>query len=191
MPSPSAELTPSRHGAAANQAHPVRPRPQNHALPAPEAILALNLRDSNPHRSRSAKQRHILPAVSSKGGFRTPAPAAPRAVVLGPPSETLHHSGRSRQISRRCDFSELAIWGHFDRLLSRNLKNEKTHQEAFTSKWFAEVCATFSLSPTASWRQTVDYCRLFNQIRAISQAIYTIVIIFAAFKVIRQSFDGC
>ena len=77
-PSPSAELTPRPYRAAANQARWPRPNSRNHTPPALAAIPALSPRPSNPHSSRSPRQSLFLPAVSSQGGFRTPAPR-PRA----------------------------------------------------------------------------------------------------------------
>jgi hypothetical protein len=40
-----------------------------------------------------ARPLHTIPAVSSLGGLRTPAPGVRRAAIMGPPSANLHTSG--------------------------------------------------------------------------------------------------
>ena len=72
-------------------------RPPRSACPIPHA-------PSNPHRPRSTQQRPILPAVSSMGGFRTPAPRPSLAVCNGPASETLHHGRRKRLAGKASAF---------------------------------------------------------------------------------------
>jgi hypothetical protein len=59
---------------------------------------ALRPRPANPHRSRPPEP--FLPAVSSLGGFRTPAPAPRLHRRKGPASKTLHQSTHSSEAQR-------------------------------------------------------------------------------------------
>ena len=81
--------------------------PMSRSAAAPQANLAHRLvrdrthhpRQSNPHSAR--RVTHVsLPAVSSLGGFPTPAARAGRAVRQRPASENLHKSDIMRVISR-------------------------------------------------------------------------------------------
>src|SRR5262245_6852521 len=77
------------------------------ALPSPSVLhhLALapahHLRRSNPH-SACRQASRSLSAVSSLGGFPTPAPEPAAPSIMGPASENLHISGSSIPEGRSC-----------------------------------------------------------------------------------------
>src|SRR5271157_1813842 len=79
---------------AIGNGRPRRFRRQHREYPAAYAPLASRPRSSNPH-SRARKTAQNLPAVSSLGGFRAPAPAHAQPSQR-PAPETLHLSGSSR-----------------------------------------------------------------------------------------------
>ncbi len=94
IPSSSAALMPRPRLLAIEQARRLRSRAEQCASPDPQTPRPLRPRPQNSHRSRPAKPRPFLPAVSSLRGFRTTAPLrAPRA-CKGPASEALQYSRR-------------------------------------------------------------------------------------------------
>jgi hypothetical protein len=84
-------------------------------------------RPSNPHRSRPTNTAPFLSAVSSLGGFRTPAPALTRPSCKGPASKTLHllrrpRSRFARSASRRFETSPLRKQRSFPGALANDFK---------------------------------------------------------------------
>ena len=68
-----------------------------------------SVRDPQIPIDRPTQTAPFLPAVSSLGGFRTPAPRSRTTARNGPASETLHHLCRSRRQSRTAATSAPAI----------------------------------------------------------------------------------
>src|SRR5208337_200521 len=77
-----------------------RSLPRNYASPPHPPTRAIRRRSTNLH-SGAPTNSPFLPAVSSLGGFRTPAPHPARPSCKGPASETLHLSGLSPFASPR------------------------------------------------------------------------------------------
>jgi hypothetical protein len=112
MPKPSSQVARDLHRCtpptAIKAAHSCATSPPTHTLDRVNSTQAHHLRHPNPHSARRTTNVPI-PAVSSLGGFRTPADSARRTACMRPASETLHRSRHSHLPGTRLDnvFSDL------------------------------------------------------------------------------------